>query len=110
MMSLTEGFEDSDNELRALTDAFADDDDFEQGFWGREDVNGDDELIVARVGWIDGDDNDFRLEAAEGFGRWWWANWAIAAGVGMENLTPICLGGCWELLPLIGNLEVGEVE
>ena len=32
MMSLTDGFEDGDDELRALTDAFADDDDFEQGF------------------------------------------------------------------------------
>ena len=35
MMSLTDGFEDSDNELRALTDAFADDDDaFADDAWG----------------------------------------------------------------------------
>ena len=49
MMSLTDGFEDGDDELRALTDAFADDDDFEQGFWGREDVNGDDELSALDI-------------------------------------------------------------
>ena len=49
MMSLTDGFEDSDDELRALTDAFADDDDFERGFWGREDVNGDDELAALDI-------------------------------------------------------------
>ena len=52
MMILTDGFEDGDNELRAITDAFADDDDFEQGFWGREDVNGDDELAALDIVYV----------------------------------------------------------
>ena len=44
MMTLIGGFEGGDNELNALIDAFAFNDDFDLGFWGQWNVHGDDEL------------------------------------------------------------------
>ena len=50
-MTLIEGFKDGDDELRALTDAFAIGDDFDRGCWGRGVVHGDNELEALDICW-----------------------------------------------------------